>query len=197
MPDRERLKLVFEEALWWVGKPDNDFSWSSWAGREEACSELERSIASLKRGIVPQTSLLFAPTGPMQELALSSGWSQEFNVLADAFDAAMASEVCPCFEEPRSHLELARDLGVDRHYAEYSLLKCRLCGTAWLLIHYELEAFTRSGRWFLAPVPGHLVASLREEDSEQFVESRDWYFLGGSYFGGIVSRSSGALNWFL
>ena len=37
-------------------------------------------------------SVLFAPTGPMQELSIDSGWGQEFIALADRFDEAMASD---------------------------------------------------------------------------------------------------------
>ncbi|HEX8181606.1 MAG TPA: hypothetical protein VF525_18845 [Pyrinomonadaceae bacterium] len=35
--------------------------------------------------------VLFAPTGPMQEVSLSSGWGEEFLALAERFDEAMAT----------------------------------------------------------------------------------------------------------
>jgi hypothetical protein len=34
-------------------------------------------------------SILFAPTGPIQEVSLSSGWGGEFLKLASTFDAAL------------------------------------------------------------------------------------------------------------
>jgi len=34
-------------------------------------------------------SVLFAPTGPIQEVSLSSGWGQGFLKLAEDFDAAV------------------------------------------------------------------------------------------------------------
>ncbi|MFF5235251.1 hypothetical protein [Dactylosporangium sp. NPDC000521] len=37
-------------------------------------------------------SILFAPTGPIQEVAISSGWGDAFLEPADRFDAAVAGE---------------------------------------------------------------------------------------------------------
>jgi hypothetical protein len=34
--------------------------------------------------------VLFLPTGPIQEVSLSSGWAQEFLDLADRYDQAVA-----------------------------------------------------------------------------------------------------------
>jgi len=48
----------------------------------------------LERGELPDRlamRVLFAPTGPLQELSLSSGWAQEFLELADAFDRESGS----------------------------------------------------------------------------------------------------------
>jgi hypothetical protein len=52
---------------------------------------LDRQIAVLEAGQLPhklELAVLFAPTGPMQEVSLSSGWAQEFLALAARFDAA-------------------------------------------------------------------------------------------------------------
>ena len=35
--------------------------------------------------------VLFAPTGPIQEVSLSSGWGKEFLALSERFDDAMAA----------------------------------------------------------------------------------------------------------
>jgi hypothetical protein len=37
-----------------------------------------------------ELSVLFAPTGPVQEVSVSSGWGDEFLILANEFDAALA-----------------------------------------------------------------------------------------------------------
>jgi hypothetical protein len=47
--------------------------------------------------------VLFAPTGPIQEVSISSGWGEAFLSLAERFDAAMAMAVAT---EPTMH---ARD----------------------------------------------------------------------------------------
>jgi hypothetical protein len=36
-------------------------------------------------------SILFAPTGPLQDLSIDDGWGDDFLVLANAFDAAAAT----------------------------------------------------------------------------------------------------------
>jgi hypothetical protein len=83
---------IFQRARDLVALPDNDFSWSSWRDAEHALEEIDSLITRLQRGEVPATSemsILFAPTGPMQELSLSSGWGNRFLGLASEFDAAM------------------------------------------------------------------------------------------------------------
>ncbi|MBL8545019.1 MAG: hypothetical protein JNL81_01065 [Hyphomonadaceae bacterium] len=84
---------IFQRARDLVARPDNDFAWSSWRDMDDALEELDRIIARLHAGDVPHRfdmSILFAPTGPMQELALSSGWGNRFLGLASEFDAAFA-----------------------------------------------------------------------------------------------------------
>ncbi|MGR4889687.1 hypothetical protein ACIPPQ_01565 [Sphingopyxis sp. LARHCG72] len=87
--DTERfsaLVKVFEDAMTAVSQPDNDFSWSGWEGRNDALAEMG---AELRVGSMPdrlQIAVLFAPTGPLQELSMSSGWARAFLELADRFD---------------------------------------------------------------------------------------------------------------
>lgn len=76
-----------------VSLPDNDFCWSSWADQAQARAELLGLIASLEAGARPerlQLAVLFAATGPLQEVSLSSGWAQAFVKVADKFDEAQA-----------------------------------------------------------------------------------------------------------
>lgn len=94
MPNVDQLIAVFEDARALVAAPDNDFSWSSWIDQEDALAELDSIIAALRSGGCPNLSMgiLFAPTGPMQEVSLSSGWGQEFLALAERFDAAIVAD---------------------------------------------------------------------------------------------------------
>jgi hypothetical protein len=83
---------IFQRARDLVALPGHDFSWSSWRDAEDALEEIDSLIARLQRGEVPTTaemSILFAPTGPMRELSLSSGWGNRFLGLASEFDAAV------------------------------------------------------------------------------------------------------------
>lgn len=93
-PPIARLIAVLEEARIRVADPDNDFSWSSWLDCHDASQELEGILVALRSGVPPRDlsmGLLFAPTGPMQEVSLSSGWGEAFLALADRFDAALAA----------------------------------------------------------------------------------------------------------
>jgi hypothetical protein len=83
---------IFQRVRDLVARPDNDFAWSSWRDAEHALAEIDVIIARLQDDDLPDTfdmSIVFAPTGPMQELALSSGWGNRFLGLASEFDAAI------------------------------------------------------------------------------------------------------------
>lgn len=75
-----------------VARPENDFSWSSWGDREAALAEIDQLLDLLRVGRIPKRTLdvLFAPTGPIQEVSISSGWAQEFLEVADRYDRAIA-----------------------------------------------------------------------------------------------------------
>lgn len=188
---------------------DNDFSWSSWEDAPEALEGVDHILSTLRSGVLPEAwtmGTLFAPTGPLQEVSLSSGWGDEFLQLADRFDDAMASDTpqehenpplpsnpCPCFAAPLRDLTAARELGMDRRMAEVSVLTCPKCGQLWLRYFYEVEAFTGSGRWYLGPLTPEQSALLTPEQAKSVLESLDWYFYGGSYYRGQIGKSSGDL----
>jgi hypothetical protein len=86
------LVEVLQEARGLLARPDNDFAWSSWEGAEDALRELDKLITRIQAGDMPKRldlEVLFAPTGPVQEVSLSSGWGQEFLKLAEKFDSAI------------------------------------------------------------------------------------------------------------
>ena len=83
------LAAVLAEARRLVSRPDNDFAWSGWADASAAIREIEAMLLLLHNGILPdrtELKVLFAPTGPLQEVSLSSGWADEFLTLARSFD---------------------------------------------------------------------------------------------------------------
>jgi hypothetical protein len=90
-PSRQELARVLREARRFLSLPDNDFVWSSWASQDAALDEVDGLIATLDANRLPSRltlSVLFAPTGPIQEVSLSSGWADEFLTLAERFDGA-------------------------------------------------------------------------------------------------------------
>jgi hypothetical protein len=96
MPNLGRLISVFEETRELLADPGNDFTWSSWAGREDALREMDGILSSLWCGVLPKSlsmTVLYAPTGPIQEVSLSSGWGEAFLALAERFDEAITLAV--------------------------------------------------------------------------------------------------------
>lgn len=94
MPSLKKLISVFEEARDLLADPGNNFDWSSWSGHEDALREVDGILYSLRRGALPERlfmEVLFAPTGLIQEVSISSGWGETFLSLAERFDEALAA----------------------------------------------------------------------------------------------------------
>jgi hypothetical protein len=88
----QNLVEVLRETRTFLARPGNDFAWSSWEDSEAALREIDRLISRIESGSLPSfrdLTVLFAATGPIQEVSLSSGWGQDFVLLADQFDAAI------------------------------------------------------------------------------------------------------------
>jgi hypothetical protein len=84
---------VLRDARSALADPDNDFAWSSWPDAGAALRQLDGFIRALEEVELParaRLSILFAPTGPIQEVSLSSGWASSFLILTQRFDAAAA-----------------------------------------------------------------------------------------------------------
>jgi hypothetical protein len=73
-----------------LARPDNDYSWSSWPDPAAALAEVDRHLAQLRAGVVPDLSMLLVATGPAQEVALSSGWGDAYLALAERIEQALA-----------------------------------------------------------------------------------------------------------
>jgi hypothetical protein len=88
---RVALANVLRSAAELLSLPDSDFAWSSWVDQAAAIAEIDAMLAVVESGELPDpTSLstLFAPTGPIQEVSLSSGWADTFLKLAERYDRA-------------------------------------------------------------------------------------------------------------
>jgi hypothetical protein len=89
--ERDAVLKVLRETRALLARPDNNFAWSSWRDAEDALKEFDALIASIVSGALADPKplrLLFAPTGPVQEVSDSSGWGETFLELADRLDAA-------------------------------------------------------------------------------------------------------------
>lgn len=86
---REVLLLLLRTLRERLAADGNDFAWSGWADAASALADLDPLIARLQRAELPDRvdlAGLFAPTGPLQEIALSSGWTTEAEALARVWD---------------------------------------------------------------------------------------------------------------
>ena len=89
----DRLGALLRDTRAAVARPDNRFDRSSWEGTAEAVEELDLLIAAAAADsrAARRASMLFLPTGPLQEVALGSGWGDEFLQLADRYDEVAAA----------------------------------------------------------------------------------------------------------
>jgi hypothetical protein len=96
---RRELSDVLREARALLALPGNCFDWSSWADADAALHEIDAVIATLDANRLPSrrvVRVLFAPTGPIQEVSISSGWADEFLALSDRFDRAEERAYARC-----------------------------------------------------------------------------------------------------
>jgi hypothetical protein len=114
-------------------------------------------------------------------------------MLSDDHEAPGSPEVCGCFAAPLTNLQDARDLGIDSHFAEVSVLACENCGQPWLRYFYEVEAFTASGRWYLGAITKAQISDLTPAEAKPILQGLRWYFYGGSFFEGRIGKSSGPI----
>ena len=90
MEHLQKFIAILKETKALLALDGNDFSFSSWLDQTQAISEIDSIISELENGSVPEIGVLFALTGPIQEVSLSSGWGNEFLELAERFDKEYA-----------------------------------------------------------------------------------------------------------
>src|SRR5688500_15065905 len=86
---RQILAAVLRSARELLSLPQNDFAWSSWPDRTAAVAEIGALLSAIDAGRLPEhldVSVLFAVTGPIQEVSLSSGWADTFLKVAEHYD---------------------------------------------------------------------------------------------------------------
>lgn len=114
--------------------------------------------------------------------------------VAHAAVARAAPPPCACLDGPGRQLSPLRELGMDDHYAEASVLACRVCGRRWLRYFFENEAISRSGRWYLGHIPTAVALGITAPAAKRALEQAPYYFAGGSYYDGEIGRMAGKIN---
>ena len=104
-----------------------------------------------------------------------------------------SNEPCTCFVVPHKNLSNYRELGMDKSFADVSVLVCQHCGQHWLRYFYEHEAFTASGRWYLGAITPGQLSSLTPDGAKPLLEGLHWYYYGGSYYDGESGKTSGGI----
>ena len=108
-------------------------------------------------------------------------------------------QICPCLEGEVFFQNFERrEFGYGPDFGEVSVNKCKRCGRYWLEYFIEYESFTGAGRWFRGILAPDTATSVKPSEVITTLENLEWYFRGGSAFGGRVIKTSGPLKvWLL
>jgi hypothetical protein len=83
------LVELIDEILMILSATPQDVVWSHYGDEEELVADLRDHADRLRQGDrsrLPDLRVLFLPTGALQEIAISSGWSDRYLSLASRFD---------------------------------------------------------------------------------------------------------------
>ncbi|MHA2183269.1 MAG: hypothetical protein ACXAAH_17760 [Promethearchaeota archaeon] len=85
----ENLIRLLKEIIEIVNTRDTNMVWSTINTKEELLLELENHIKRFQNNdfsSIEQLIGLFLPTGDLQEIAISSGWGEEYLSISKKFD---------------------------------------------------------------------------------------------------------------
>lgn len=88
MNDVDIIK-VLEEVKKIIQKYEIDLSWSTYRHEKDLVDDLDTYISQLRNNdysCIKNIKYLFAPTGDLQEISLSSGFSEEYLQLSNVID---------------------------------------------------------------------------------------------------------------
>lgn len=88
----DRIIDVLRETMELVTQPGTDVTWSPYKTPAQAAAGLRSHLASLTIGDVSrieELAALFAPTGPLQQIANDSGWEPHFMLLSSHVEASI------------------------------------------------------------------------------------------------------------
>jgi len=93
-PYADEVVAILDQVVHVLHLPNTDVVWSRYNSVEEAMVDIQQHIDRLRRGDlskIDDLTLLFAPTGSLQEISISNGWGEGFLYLAARFDRAIES----------------------------------------------------------------------------------------------------------
>jgi hypothetical protein len=106
-----------------------------------------------------------------------------------AFDTA-----CRCMTPPFDYQDFdSVTIGVDEtrgRFGEVSVETCKACRNKWLRYFVEYESVSKSARWYRGLVSEEVARTVKPETAVEVLQSLDWRFAGGSYFGSTGLRST-------
>lgn len=95
--------------------------------------------------------------------------------------------MCTCFDLPFCYLDFdTLDLAPDGSLAEAQIDTCKKCGTRWVKYMIEQPYFSKSGRWWRAPISKTDSSALTANNAKAYIEQQEWCFVGGSFYDGKI-----------
>jgi hypothetical protein len=79
-----------------ISSPETNILYSRFDTKDEVINELDTHIQRLQKedfSKIEELIILFAPTGDLQEISISSGWGQLYLTLSERFDLAIKDVV--------------------------------------------------------------------------------------------------------
>lgn len=108
------------------------------------------------------------------------------------------ADACACLDAETHFCGFDKKaIGVDKHYGEVTVWTCKKCGRNWLYYFIEYEYLTGAGRMFTGVISPQAAADVKADTAVDLFETMEWYFRGGSAFGGRLVRTTGPLKPYL
>lgn len=117
------------------------------------------------------------------------------SVTNDALTLVAYGIACRCHdaEWQGRPTHVTRWIGVDDHHAEVTVSTCTGCGANWL--EYFFEDHHDNGSRYRGLISTSVADQVTTQNAAEFIAQLPWYWLGGTYYFGKTSRSSGAVRW--
>ncbi|MHA2370959.1 MAG: hypothetical protein ACXADX_19260 [Candidatus Hodarchaeales archaeon] len=89
------MRTLLEEVMVILETNDSNLAWSGYDSEEEIIGELRDHIEKLEANelsMIAEIKLLFAPTSSLQDIAIQSGWGEDFLAISSKVDGLVEKE---------------------------------------------------------------------------------------------------------